>query len=84
VSKIRQNCPLVADAMTFEEWNGNFILLYGQEPIGFGTEDEWQDIASHIVSLPTFAAYPIDKPENFETWQDWANQLTLAINGPTR
>jgi hypothetical protein len=82
-NKIIQQCPLNPNYMTFEEWNGNFILLYGQEPIGQGTEDNWQDIAAQITSLPSFSAYPIQRPQSYETWQEWATDLTQAINGPT-
>lgn len=76
--------PFLPDYMSWEDWNGNFIIYYGQEPIGTSSEDDWKTIASQIAQLQTFSAYPVSDPDTYENWQDWARDLTLTINGPSR
>ena len=76
--------PFFPDYMSWEDWNGNFIIYYGQEPIGMSSEDDWKIIASQITQLQTFSAYPISDPANYENWQDWAKDLSVTINGPSR
>jgi len=82
-NKIVQSFPFATAYMDFEEWTGNFIQWYGQEGVGQGTETEWQEIARQIVAVPSFAAYGLQSPEAYGTWQEWAEDLSLAINGPT-
>ena len=76
--------PFSSSYSTWEDWNGNFIIWYGQENIPLESEDNWQAAAEHIASISTFLTYPIPSPNNFENWQDWADAVTLSINGPSR
>lgn len=76
--------PFLPDYMSWEDWNGNFIIYYGQEPIGTSSEVDWKTVAAQIAQLQTFSAYPISDPASYENWQDWARDLTLTINGPSR
>lgn len=76
--------PFVPEQMTWEEWNGNFVMWYGQENIGYGTEDDWLSVAHNIARSPTFSVYPVPNPDTFENWQDWAREVTQIINGPSR
>ena len=80
----QQFFPFNPNGMSWEDWNGNFILYYGQEPIAYHPEEEWQIVAAQIASLPTFNVYPIPMPDSFETWQDWALEVTQIINGKSR
>ena len=80
----RGNFPYLPDYMSFHDWNGNFIIWYGQEPIPHNDELNWTETAKHIMSLPTFAAYPTADPDRFDNWQDWARAITEIINGPSR
>jgi hypothetical protein len=82
-NRIIQSFPFSTAYCSFEEWVGNFIQWYGQEPIGQGNELEWKEIANQIVSTSSFAAYGLQSPEKFGTWQEWAEDVSLAINGPT-
>ena len=75
--------PFIPTIMTWEEWNGNFIIYYGQETLPDVPESEWRDAADQIASLPTFAAYPVPNSSTFANWQDWALELTTIINGPS-
>ena len=76
--------PFLPDYMSWEDCNGNCIIYYGQEPIGTSSEDDWKTVASQIAQLQTFSAYPVSDPASYENWQDWARDLTLTINGPSR
>ena len=76
--------PVSPDYMSWEDWNGNFIIYYGQEPIGTSSEEDWKVVANQIAELQTFSAYPIPDPDIFDNWQDWAKEVGESINGPSR
>jgi hypothetical protein len=68
--------------MSWEDWNGNMAIYYGQEHIVFQPEENWRAAAQHMSSLAVMEPYPVPSPDKFENWQDWANEFTLIINGP--
>jgi hypothetical protein len=70
--------------MPWEDWNGNLIMFYGEEPIPYNTENEWRNTAQSVAQLTTFQVFPVPDPDTFEKWQDWAEELTMIINGPSR
>jgi hypothetical protein len=69
--------------MPWEDWNGNLIMFYGEEPIPYSTEDEWRSTAQSVAQLTTFQVFPVPDPDTFENWQDWAEEFTMIINGPS-
>lgn len=73
--------PFLPDYMSWEDWNGNFVIYYGQETLPVESEENWQSAAAQIMSLQTFSVYPVADPQTFDNWQDWARALTSAING---
>ena len=75
--------PFSPNGMSWEDWNGNLIMFYGQEPIGYLPEDQWRQVAHGIGQLTTFQVFPVPNPEAFENWQDWALEFTQIINGPS-
>jgi hypothetical protein len=77
----QQFFPFSPEYSTWEDWNGNFIIYYGQLNIPHNKEENWKHTAEVIASTFTFAAFPIPTPETFDNWQDWANEVTLIING---
>jgi len=77
----QQFFPFVPELSSWEDWNGNFIIYYGQLNIPHTSEENWKDAASLIASTFTFSAFPIPDPDTFENWQDWANEVSLSING---
>lgn len=81
---IQQFFPFIAEGSDWQNWNGNLILFYSQEPIPYMPEDDWKVVAKNVSQLPTFSSYPVPDPDLFEQWQDWANQFTLIINGPSQ
>jgi hypothetical protein len=76
--------PFVPDYMSWEDWNGNLIMFYGEEPIAMLSEAQWREVADNVAQLPTFLNYPVSDSQLFENWQDWANDFTEIINGPTQ
>ena len=82
-TSIQQFFPFVPDGMEWEDWNGNFIMYYGEENISYNIEENWQNTAKNIAQSSTFSVYPIPDPDMFENWQDWAREVTLIINGPS-
>lgn len=82
VNKINQQFfPFNPELSSWEDWNGNFIIYYGQINIPHDTEENWKNTASVIASTFTFSAFPIPTPDTYDNWQDWANEVTLIING---
>lgn len=69
--------------MSWDDWNGNMAIYFSQEHIMFAPEEDWRSVAHHMSSLAVFETYPVPSPDNFETWQDWADEFTLIINGPS-
>jgi len=80
----QQFFPFNPATMDWDSWNGNLIIFYGAEPIPYMPEEEWHEVAKNVTQLPTFSAYPVPDPDLFETWQDWATEFTLIINGPSK
>ena len=79
----QQFFPFTPNGMSWEDWNGNLIMFYGQEPIGYNTEDQWRETARGVGQLTTFEVYPVPNPDGYENWQDWALEFTEIINGPS-
>lgn len=73
--------PFSPIGMDWESWNGNLIMVYGEEPIPYNNEDSWRQTASSVAQLATFNNYPVPQPDGYENWQDWASEFTLIING---
>ena len=80
---IQQFFPFTPDYMSWDDWNGNMVIYFEEESIPVNEELEWKKTASGITMLPTFQSYPVPDPELFETWQDWANEFTTVLNGPS-
>jgi len=79
-----QSFPFLPEGSTWENWNGNLIMYYGEEPIPYVPEEQWRMAAQNVTQLPTFEVYPIPSPDTFSDWRDWARQFALIINGPTQ
>lgn len=82
-TSVQQFFPFIPDQMSWEDWNGNFIQWYSEEAVPYNTEDDWQVTARVISQMITFSAYPVPNPDTFDTWQDWAKEVTQIINGPS-
>lgn len=80
----QQFFPFIPDYMSWEDWNGNLILYYSQEPVPYSEELLWQGTAKNIAELPTFAAYPVPDPDQYSDWQSWAKDFTEIINGSSQ
>jgi hypothetical protein len=79
----QQFFPFSPDYSTWEDWNGNILHYFGEQPIPVLPEDRWQEVAKSIISTPFFGVYAIPDPLSYETWQEWAEQFTLVLNGPS-
>jgi hypothetical protein len=76
--------PFNPSTMSWEDWNGNLILFYGAQPIPYLEEEHWLEVAKNVAQLPIFSTYPVPDPDLFPSWQDWANEFTLIVNGPSQ
>ena len=80
---LQQFFPFVPDYMSWEDWNGNLAIFYGEENIVFSPEEDWKQTASSMAGMPAFGEFPVPSPEGFDNWQDWAREFTLIVNGPS-
>lgn len=69
------------DFMSWEDWNGNLIISYGELNIPYTPEEDWQTTAQVIASNTAMEAYPVPNPDNYENWQQWAKDFTEIVNG---
>jgi len=76
--------PFVPDYMSWEDWNGNMLVFFDEEPIPYNTEEDWLITANNVAQLPSFASYPVPSGDTFPDWQSWAREFSLIINGPTQ
>ena len=42
--------PIVPDLMSWEDWNGNFIIYYGQMNVPVTSEENWKDASYDLAS----------------------------------
>ena len=82
-TSIERFFPYIPDYMSWNDFNGNLAIHYGQEPIMFAPEENWRAVAQNMSQMGVFAAYPVPSPERFATWQEWAREFTLIVNGPS-
>ena len=83
-SQFQQFFPCLPEYMSWEDWNGNLAIYYGQKNIMLTAEEQWQEGAMNIVNSEAFGVYPVPNPSTYDTWQDWAREFTEMINGPSR
>lgn len=76
--------PFTPNFMSWEDWNGNLVMFYGEEPIPALPEEDWKQVANNVAQLATFLNYPVPDPQLYENWEDWALEFTEIINGPTQ
>ena len=78
---IQKFFPFSSDYMSWDDWNGNVAIIYGELNVPFTTEENWKITAQLLSSNTALSEYPIPSPESYENWQDWADQFTQSING---
>jgi len=84
MSDFQQFFPFGSAYSTWEDWNGNLLTFYSQEPIPYAEEDKWKDVARNVISLPTFSVYGIPDPDLVDDWQEWVEAFSLIVNGPSK
>jgi hypothetical protein len=80
---IYQDIPVLPVNISWEEWNGNMLHYYGEEPLPYVAEENWPEFARMMGSLTTFSAYGFPGPETYSDWRDWASAIITIVNGPT-
>jgi hypothetical protein len=84
MTSIQRFFPFSPEYSTWESFNGALLMIYSEEPIPYMSEIDWKATADSMAQLPTFLAYPISDSEGYATWQDWANDFTQIVNGPSQ
>jgi hypothetical protein len=84
MADIRQIIEFLPIDMEWTDWNGNLLHYYGQEPIPYVSEENWDTVADYLSGLSTFANYAVPNSDGYTEWQDWAKAFVEAVNGATR
>jgi hypothetical protein len=66
---------------TWDDWNGNLMHYFGDQLFPVVSELNWKEVAQAVAANAVFQKYAVQGPEEFPTWQAWANSLVLSING---
>lgn len=69
------------DFMSWEDWNGNLLISYGELNIPYNVEENWQETARMLSSNTAMAAYPTPHPDGYDDWRKWAKDFTEIVNG---
>ena len=69
--------------MSWEDWNGNLAIYFGQLNIPFTDETDWQTTAKVIASNTAMSSFPVPHPDGYDDWQQWAKDFTEIVNGPS-
>ena len=78
-----QDIPQLPVGVSWEDWNGNMLHYFGEEPLPFVTEENWKQFALTMSSLNTFSAYGFPDPEEAEDWRQWVSYIITIVNGPS-
>ena len=84
MTTIKEIIEFLPTDMEWNNWNGNLLHYYGEEPIPYVSEDEWQVVADYLAGLATFANYLIPDSATYSDWRDWANDFIESVNGATQ
>jgi hypothetical protein len=75
--------PFSPDHSTWDEFNGNLFLYYGDQNIISSKETDWAQTAKGLCSNAAFATYPVPDVDTFPDWQSWARAFITIVNGPS-
>lgn len=81
---ILQSIPFLPENSSWEDWNGNMLHYFGEEPLPYLPEEQWKDFGKILISIPTFSSFILPDPDEFENWQGWAMAVVVAVNGRTQ
>lgn len=70
--------------MEWDNWNGNLLHYYGEEPIPYVDEDNWKTTANFLAGLATFSNYLVPDADTYDDWREWAKDFIESVNGPTK
>ena len=56
MTRIIQDIPFLAEDTTWDNWNGSMLHYFGEEPLPYVTEDNWQAFANSMT-LPQPVAF---------------------------
>lgn len=67
--------------ISFERWTGAVVQEYqtSASSVPHYHGGPWQDWAKKVALVPEFAVRPLPRPEQFTTWQEWANIFRLVL-----
>lgn len=84
MADIKEIIQFLPTDMEWDNWNGNLLHYYGEEPIPYVSEDNWTVVADYLAGLATFANYSIPNSTGYQEWQLWAKDFIESVNGATR
>jgi len=69
---------------TWNDWHSNVGYVLAEQNLPFVEDEaEWHEFAKAFAEAPAFATYGLPEHDAYPTWQEWAKDLLVAINGST-
>lgn len=65
---------------TWDSWCALMAEQFAPNQLGTAPEDRWREWASGMNGIGYFVESGIPDPRGFESWQDWAAQLSGIIS----
>ena len=73
--------PFITRENTWENWNANLAHYFSEQHIPVVPESDWRTTANALTTNGFWARYNVPSDTAFQTWQDWADQFSQAVNG---
>lgn len=65
------------EGMQFMEWADRVVGQSDGLPIA--DQNDWQTWARAVLEVPSIAVQLPPRPEDYATWDDWANEFNRAV-----
>jgi hypothetical protein len=70
---------------TWDSWASLMCEAYAAQQLSIPTgEADWKAWAAGLKAIDVFENDAIPGPYVYENWQDWAQAMVNAVNGPTQ
>ena len=69
---------------TWDEWSGAIGYVLGAELLPSVSEENWKQFANVLQESPLLNAYGLPDTDAFNSWQEWAENLSTVSNGNGR
>lgn len=73
--------PFITRENSWDAWNANLAHYFSEQHIPVMSETNWREVANALTTNGFWARYNVPSDSHFDSWQDWADQFSQAVNG---